>query len=287
MRGSAERFARALAGEAAEPPAAGLAFVPVGALAPWASPLGEAETLAAAVRAVSLDFAFVPAAERWASDAVGLLAEDASVAVWAFDGPLGEAMRRRGFAQAIRLSQSEPEALGAEVGAGFECCAVALAQGVSLGAGAVVVAEDLAGDGGPLFAPEFLSGHVMPVLGRLASLAVESGVPALLHSDGDVERLLGDVAEAGFTGVHLGGGRTEEDFERLFWAARQAGLAVAGGIRARELAAGMPAALHEGARTGLLAAAGGLLVADDGGITTAAEASALATALSAARGGIL
>ena len=65
-------------------------------------------------------------------------------------------------------------------------------------------------------------------------------------------------------------------------AARDAGLAVIGGLLTAEL--GNPARAEAiGSTIGVLAQAGGLFVADDGGITTAAEVANLVSALAAAR----
>jgi hypothetical protein len=107
-------------------------------------------------------------------------------------------------------------------------------------------------------------------------------MPAILHSDGDIRPLLPAIARAGFAGVHAGGGLGFEAFDRLFWAARDAGLVVVGGLLTGELGnAARAEAL--GSTIGVLARAGGLLVADDGGITTEREVSGLVTALAAAR----
>jgi hypothetical protein len=107
-------------------------------------------------------------------------------------------------------------------------------------------------------------------------------MPAVFHSDGDVRLLLPAIARAGFVAVHGGGGLGPDAFERLFWTAREEGLAVIGGLLTTELE--NPARAEAlGSRIGVLAQAGGLFVADDGGITTPEEASALVTALAAAR----
>ncbi|MHB1341484.1 MAG: hypothetical protein ACYCX5_06935, partial [Coriobacteriia bacterium] len=156
-------------------------------------------------------------------------------------------------------------------------------EAVGEGARAIVIAEDLAGSQGPLVAPDFAIDMLLPRLANTVAIAAEAGVPAILHSDGDIRILLGAIHRAGFAAVHAGGGLDLDGFERLFWAAREEGLVLIGGLQSIDLGRGLPRAEVLGSRVGLLARAGGLLVADDGGITSPAEVTALIRALSAAR----
>ena len=131
-------------------------------------------------------------------------------------------------------------------------------------------------------APDFAIAELLPRYARIVRAARNLDMPAVFHSDGDIRSLLPAVARAGFAAVHAGGGLGFEAFDRLFWAAREVGLAVIGGMLTSEL--GNEARAEAlGSAIGVLAQAGGLLVADDGGITTGREISGLVAALGAAR----
>jgi hypothetical protein len=261
----------------------GLAFVPPSALGPVAEGgAGPAETLVTACRELDATFAFVPAREQWAHAALELLLEADVGVFWAVDGPLWPVLARRGLAEGLRDTLLEPDSIAAELGEALSDAEAVALDGLDRGARGIVVAEDLAGSTGPLVAPDFAIETLLPRLATLVQVANDKGVPAVLHSDGEIRPLLGAVRRAGFSAVHAGGGLSFDAFDRLFWAARSEELAVLGGLQTTELTS-LTKAEVLGSRVGLLARAGGLLVADDGGITTTGEVVALAHALAAAR----
>ncbi|MCX8006527.1 MAG: hypothetical protein N3B11_00190 [Coriobacteriia bacterium] len=262
----------------------GLTFVAPGALRALALGVERPDhALVAACATLDAAFAFVPWREPWAPRAVeGLL--DAGVAPFvAIDGVLWEILEQEGIEQGLKATLLEPERIRAALEAAVERRVADAREALETGARALVVAEDLAGSDGPLVAPDFAIDVLMPLLGGLVEAATAAAVPAVWHSDGDVRSLLAAAARAGFSAVHLGGGLEFEGFERLFWAARSAGLMTIGGLPTREVAKGLARAESVGSRAGLLARAGKLLVADDGGIATAREAQALVRAVAAAR----
>jgi hypothetical protein len=206
----------------------------------------------------------------------------AGVAVlWVVPGVLWPMLEAMGVATGLRAAALEPETLAGRFDAALGTAAAAVARGIGAGADAIVVADDLAGGGGPLVDLAFLRTEVFPRLAELACTAHGAGVPALLHSDGDVRSLMTAIAAAGFAGVHGdagGGSRVESSLA----AARAAGLSMIGGIPTAALADEDTATLA-GWQAGSLAAVGGLLPADDGGVTATAQAAALLRALRGAR----
>ncbi|MBF4509868.1 MAG: hypothetical protein ISP10_05280 [Aeromicrobium sp.] len=261
----------------------GLTFLPEGVLGPVVGATRDpvADRLEAC-HALKASFAFIPAERPWAEDAVGQLAEAGFAPFWSVSGPLWPVIDARGALDGLRATLTQPEQVGAELDERLDALAVEVQRGARLGARVLVLAEDLAGTDGPLVAPDFVIAELMPRYTRLVETASSLSMPAILHSDGDIRPLLPAIARAGFAGVHAGGGLGFEAFDRLFWAARDAGLVVVGGLLTGELGnAARAEAL--GSTIGVLARAGGLLVADDGGITTEREVSGLVTALAAAR----
>lgn len=261
----------------------GLSFVPPDALAPVAAGHPDpAEALVAACVELAASFAFVPATAPWAERAAAMLTEAGTAPLWAVDGPLWPVIEARGAIDGLRATLTRPEEVGAELDAGLDLIVREMTRGAELGVRAIVLAEDLAGNDGPLVAPDFAIAELLPRYERVTRIGRALGIPVILHSDGDIRPLIPAIARAGFSAIHAGGGLGFEAFDRLFWAARDAGLAVMGGLLTAEL--GNPARAEAiGSTIGVLAQAGGLFVADDGGITTPAEVANLVSALGAAR----
>jgi uroporphyrinogen-III decarboxylase len=227
-----------------------------------------------------LDFAFVPSWERWAAQAVEALLRAGVAALWVVPGVAWPAIEALGVEEGLRASLRTPSVLIEAMDAALDVAMRDARAGIGEGASGVVVADDMAGAGGPLLDVAFLEEFAFPRLAALAALTLGPGVPALLHCDGDA-RLLFAVAEAaGFAAVHgdhAGPGGTASALA----AARAVGISLLGGVPTASLATPAAGSLA-GAMAATLAAGGGLLVSDDGGVATREEAGALFAALGAA-----
>jgi hypothetical protein len=261
----------------------GLTFLPEGVLSPViGASHGPVPDLVEACDVLSASFAFVPVGELWAESAAAALADAGVAPMWTLSGPLWPIIEARGPLEGLRETLTRPEQIGSELDPRLDTLVAEVARGAQAGARAIVLAEDLAGTDGPLVAPDFAIAELLPRYARIVDAARALGLPAVFHSDGDIRPLLPAIARAGFVAVHTGGGLGVSAFDRLFWAAREAGLAVIGGLLTGEL--GNPARAEAlGSMIGVLARAGGLFVADDGGITGEREVAGLVTALAAAR----
>ena len=239
---------------------------------------GAADALASLALALRLDFAFVPAHEPWAAEAVERLRDADVASVWSVAGVLGRVGERVGWTDMLRMTVAEPGALAVYIGEVLHDALGEVREGVSQRPDALLVADDLAGATGPLVSPDFALDALMPCYRSLVREVQEHDLPAIFHSDGDIRALMGALARVGFSAVHLAG-LAENPFAVSFAAAREVGLVVLGGVEAAALMSG---ARRIGAPAGALARSGGLLVCDDGGITSAEEVAALAGALEAA-----
>ncbi len=261
----------------------GLTFVPTEALAPLGGDITDpAAALLRACETLHASFAFVPSDATWAETASVKLADAGIAPMWAVHGPLWPVIESRGALEGLRETLTRPEEIGAELDSRLDRLLSEVARGVRHDARAIVLAEDVAGSDGPLVAPDFAIAELLPRYERIVRSARSLGLPSIFHSDGDIRTLLPAIARAGFAAVHAGGGLGFEAFDRVFWAARSAGLAVIGGLLTTELG-NAARAEAVGSEVGVLAKAGGLFVADDGGITTTLEVANLASALAAAR----
>lgn len=261
----------------------GLTFVPAEALTPVTGAAEESlDALTEACRVLGASFAFVQADAPDADDAVTALTDAGVAPMCVIAGPLWPVIERRGVLEGLRATLTHPGDIAAELDEGLDAIVRVAAHCAGVGARAIVIAEDLAGSEGPLVAPDFAIAELLPRYDRIVRTARVLGVPAIFHSDGDIRSLLPAIHRAGFIAVHVGGGLDLSGFERLFWAAREEGIAVIGGLLTAELG-NAARAERLGSSIGVLAKAGGLFVADDGGITTTVEMANLVTALSAAR----
>ena len=67
------------------------------------------------------------------------------------------------------------------------------------GVGAVYAGADLADNRGPWYSPEQMKRYILPYMHKWAQQIREMGMYAILHTDGDISPLLGDLVE---TGLH-------------------------------------------------------------------------------------
>jgi len=69
------------------------------------------------------------------------------------------------------------------------------------GAHVILIGDDLAYDKGPFIPPRFMREFVFPYLAGEVSLIHKLGLPAVLHSDGNVTMLMEDIVKMGFDGL--------------------------------------------------------------------------------------
>ncbi len=239
---------------------------------------GSADARVAIASRLRVDLAFVEK-DRSAREITRLLHDVDTAAAWVIDGPFGLASAREGWSALARaLVVGEDDAVERVCGA-QDTLATSVREAAVAGADAVVISDDVASDSGWLY-PE---GAVRRILAACVAEAVtsarEAGMRVLLHSDGDIAALYADVADAGFWGVHIatGDGLKDAVAARL---ARSAGLAVVGGLAARDLEGGACAVTPEIER---LHASGEIMLADDGGLVSAHAVDALEKTFAAAR----
>jgi uroporphyrinogen decarboxylase len=68
--------------------------------------------------------------------------------------------------------------------------------------GAVWMADDIAFGTGPMISPKALKDHVFPWYAQVAKKCHAKGLPLILHSDGDMKKLIPDLIELGLDALH-------------------------------------------------------------------------------------
>ena len=245
----------------------------------WGKASSPAEALGALAENVPLDFAFVPADAAWAEDGVTAVRGAGATPMWAIAGPLGRVEARLGALETLRMSAAEPAGLAAIIDRELHAALDEVRRAGELGVRALVVADDLAGDEGPLVSPDYVLEALVPCYRRLAQQARELEIIPLFHSDGDVRALVPALARAGYAGLHSGS-VTASRLATVAEAAWANGLVMIGGLHAGNL---LSATRDEAASAVSLSRQGAMLVSDDGGIASAEQLAAFVTAARAVR----
>jgi hypothetical protein len=245
----------------------------------WGKASGPAEALGALAENVPLDFAFVPAEAPGAEDGVAAVTAAGALPIWAVTGPLGRVEAKLGALETLRMSSAEPAGLAAIIDRELHASLDQVRRAGEHGVRALVIADDLAGDEGPLVSPDYALEALVPCYRRLAQTAWQHEVVPLFHSDGDVRALVPALARAGYAAIHPGGLHAAKliAFAEVAWSS---GLVVIGGLHARSLLSGTR---DQAASAVSLSRQGAMLVADDGGIASAEELAAFVTAARAVR----
>ena len=266
---TAALLADALSGRGTPRPLAGVSWLPetlLETLAPGVP--GPARRLARVVADSGLDFAFVPAEAPWAPDAARALRDEGLAAVWAVPGPLWPVLERRGLTRALPLTAKRPEALTDDLVAELARVARDVRSGLACDVAAVVIAEDLASDAGPLVPPDYAITHAIPALAEAVGIAQDGGAAAVFHSDGDTRPVLDAVLQTGFSAMHVGGGLHEDRAAMLADELVRRGLTMVGGLPGLLLEKGGAPAARRASELVTAARAGTLVVCDDGGLVT-------------------
>lgn len=282
--GTLQRIRHALSGAPGDP-VVGVSFIPEPAVRSLGWGVGlKAPAVTVVCSRLAPDFAFVEFWQDGASDVCEAVAACGTVPFAVVRGPLDAVATEDGWNETLSATVRDPDGLAARLDEATGAAVASVGAAAACGAGALVVADDLAGTRGPLIAPDFALAEVLPRLGRIARAAAEEGLPAIWHSDGDTRAFLASVAREGLAAVHPGA-LGPEPFRQLYGAARRQGIAVLGGLHGWALRSGVPSAIRAGVSASLIAQAGGLLVCDDGGVSTGEELGALIAAMQAARPG--
>ncbi len=215
-------------------------------------------------------FSFVSLRDPFAGDKIAALEAAGVAPCVSVNGPLGALAEEFGWVEALTMT----EIRGGETAfaAAAEKCLADVFLAGSLGARCIVVGDDLAGGSHPLVSPHFVRRVLIPTYSRMAENAQSMGLPAVFHSDGDVTGFYEDLAEAGFSGVHVAVGHDLGEVERAFGQAYEAELVPVGGVPAALLSDADESTVTRLVEfLGRLMDSGVCLISDDGGIATASD----------------
>jgi uroporphyrinogen-III decarboxylase len=108
-------------------------------------------------------------------------------------GPFTATWLLFGFDQFSMLLYDDPDLLDEVIAKVTDFFISAGRMLAGAGVDAVLFADDYGGSGGPMISPMHFTHHVLPQLSRLVGAIKETGVPVMMHSDGDIRTLLPDI----------------------------------------------------------------------------------------------
>ncbi len=221
----------------------------------------DRSTLSAA-QTVRADFVFVEASSPGAAARAAALKAEGIEPAWAVCGPFVRVARERGWASVMRDSLKDPRGVCGAVRAAMRSVLEATGLGVSVGARAFVLADEIATSAGWLVDPAFVRRDLVRMYRPFVEAVEAAGGFAMLHSDGDVSDEAASLAGTGFRAVHgASGGMTSGAARRL----RAAGIVPAGGV-AVVTARSCLAEAVDAASAAMME--GPMLVCDDGAISS-------------------
>jgi uroporphyrinogen decarboxylase len=177
-------------------------------------------------------------------------------------GPLDRFGQLLGMSAAMLALLSEPEASAALLDriAGYH---VGIARGyLAAGVEAGWLADDYAGDNGPLISPALWRRLVLPAVQKIIDAYRQADVPVFFHTCGRAEAFVPDLLEAGVTVFNLQSDRCDFAMLRARFGRR---IAFYGGVPGHLMLSGTPAQVRESAQRAIHAfgQGGGLILAPD------------------------
>ena len=177
-------------------------------------------------------------------------------------GPFDRFVQLLGMPAAMIALLREP-GVSADVMNGIAEYHVGIARGyLAAGAEAGWLADDYAGDGGPLISPTLWRELVLPAIARIIAVYREAGAPVFFHTCGRAEAFIPDLLEAGVMAFNL-----QSDVCDLAGLKAQFGRRIAfyGGVPSDLMLRGSADQVREAARHAMrsLGSEGGLILVPD------------------------
>lgn len=122
--------------------------------------------------------------------------------VGCIDGPMERLIEAHGFAAAMKSLRREPSLftnLAANVQKLVEEAADAAHRA---GLAAVAIADDIAGNRGLIFSPDYFLETVCPAYREMSLTIRGCGLIPFFHSDGDIRKIIEPLIEAGYQCIH-------------------------------------------------------------------------------------
>jgi hypothetical protein len=118
------------------------------------------------------------------------------------NGPISRLIEKYGFKNALLSTRNNPSIFSEIVIELTKDIEKKAGPALANGFNAIVLADDIAGNNGLLFSSRYFIDTVLPVYGRIAGIIKAAGLHALIHSDGDMRKVIDLLIEAGYDCLH-------------------------------------------------------------------------------------
>ncbi len=132
-----------------------------------------------------------------------IVGDDLAVAAaFPIGGPFTAASMLMGFAPFLKTVMTKPHLASKLLKAQVDYCIEIGERCVEAGVEIIFLNDDLGDVHGPLLAPKLFRKHVLPHLKTLTETFKKRDVKVLLHCDGNVKPIMGDLVDMGIDGFH-------------------------------------------------------------------------------------
>ncbi|SHE97437.1 uroporphyrinogen decarboxylase [Desulfacinum infernum DSM 9756] len=127
------------------------------------------------------------------------------------NGPFGWGCRVLGWMPFLTAFERETETVREIFENSLEQALAQIRHAAEQGAHGLVLADDIAYGKGPFVSPARLRKSYFPWISRATSAARDAGLTVFFHSDGNLNLLMGDLADTGIHGLHCLDPRSDMD----------------------------------------------------------------------------
>lgn len=120
---------------------------------------------------------------------------------WVINGTFQLLMNHIGLMEIARQAAMEAKAIGSKLKQISQNVIEEIKIGVTAGAHGVIIADDIAYQKNTYLAPDFYERYLLPLWQKQVETAKHLDTPIFFHSDGNINRILPMIVEAGFDGL--------------------------------------------------------------------------------------
>lgn len=120
---------------------------------------------------------------------------------WIVDGAFQRTMVHHDFMDFMRTLAASPGVVADEMARASLQVEALIEMGIGHGAHGIIIADDIAYRKDTYMAPSFGEQNLLPLWRRQVKTGMDLGAPVFFHSDGNINRFLPLIVEAGFDGL--------------------------------------------------------------------------------------
>lgn len=132
---------------------------------------------------------------------ISSLANSGLFVFWVVNGAFQSVMNRYDMLAFFKLAATKPEALVKEMEQASKQILNVMDAGIAGGAHGILIADDIAYQKSTYMPPAFYETHLFPLWRGQVVRARKLGVPVFFHSDGNINKILPTIIDAGFNGL--------------------------------------------------------------------------------------